>query len=528
MLKNSIELSKNKTIDNKERNSNEIINKNLNIDINKNVKTIDSYCYLPPIDKKIKDLALQKPTSILNKFITKHARDLISNTERCLIKPIALKQINKKENNLDFISKSQKQVKSEEKNLNTIKLELRPKKTINNISLGVLLKNEKDKNQKKFNINNNEDLNVSEDNDLNINDLYNKYNNEIKKMKKINSISRNRKIPLESAKKMSSYFRRICSFQPEIKSNWKYMYGLKISSGGINEFKIAGKDIFYQSKIIDSHYKLLFNDINYYTQTIMQNKLYLPSFESLSLTQKINYNKSLEETIGILMLLPKLLLNDFYDLIKNSYGDKIPKEKKFEDKYIFDEVENLKDNNKLFFEIKDYFEECYKIFHTVIKEFNNIIFKANDFNKIITCFEKARYNISYINNSSENAFDLYNKDIEIINRIKGKKNKILKDFVDKMRENYSFGKNKEKQKKIRINNSLTDRNNEKDIIKTPYRNSKVKSIVNSRMINNILKYCRKDSKLKLSTERINNEIDGENGEDYKINGEPHVIRMNLI
>ena len=55
MLKNSIELSKNKTIDNKEKNSNEIINKNLNIDINKNVKTIDSYCYLPPIDKKIKD-----------------------------------------------------------------------------------------------------------------------------------------------------------------------------------------------------------------------------------------------------------------------------------------------------------------------------------------------------------------------------------------------------------------------------------------------------------------------------------------
>jgi hypothetical protein len=305
---------------------------------------------------------------------------------------------------------------------------------------------------------------------------------------------------------------------------------------GPNDYKIAGRDIDSQVQIIDSQYRLLFNDIDYYRTVIMLNNNYFLSFENSSLTQKINYNKSLEETIGILVLLPKLLLKDFYELINKSYGSIIPKEKKFEDKYVFDEVENLKDNNKLFYEIIEYFQESYKVFQTVVKEFDKVLFKENDFNKIISCFERARYNISFINNSSENAFDIYQKDLEIINRLKGNF-KEPKNFMDKIRENYSFPKNKETQKQIRIDNSLTDKNNENDKkniikkyeIKTPYRNSKSKlnSLINSRMMTDIMRNCVEDSRVKISTERINNEIEGGNAED-KIKNIPNVIRMNII
>ena len=116
------------------------------------------------------------------------------------------------------------------------------------------------------------------------------------------------------------------------------------------------------------------------------------------------------------------------------------------------------------------------MFQTIVKEFDKILFKPNDFSKMISCLEKARFNISYINNSSENAFDLYSKDIEIINRLKGFKNKNIKNFVDKLRENFSFKKNKEKQKKIRISNSLTDREDvnikigKNKLINSPFRN----------------------------------------------------------
>ena len=53
-----------------------------------------------------------------------------------------------------------------------------------------------------------------------------------------------------------------------------------------------------------------------------------------------------------------MLLNDFYDLIKNLYDTKITKMIKFENKYVFDEMKQLKYYNKLFVEI-------YIIFHII-------------------------------------------------------------------------------------------------------------------------------------------------------------------
>lgn len=548
---NNIDSSKLNSIANRNYNSNDKIyittndtNNNTN---NSKTNTISSYCYLPPIDKSIKRLAMQKPTSILTKFISKHAKDLVDFTKNSLKEQNAIREKYYNENNEILLnSKSQKHVslQSEEKNLERLKLRIKSRKKMNIVSLGVLLKNA-GKNQKLKNLDinknefiNNDNLNTSEDNNININDLYDKYSAETSRRKNflIKSISRKSKITKESAQKLSTHFRRLCSFQPKIKLNWKFRNGLKSNMYGPNNYKLAGKDIDSQAQIIDSQYRLLFNDIDYYRSTIMLNNNYFPSFENSSLTQKINYNKSLEETIGILVLLPKLLLNDFYELINNSYGSIIPKEKKFEDKYVFDEVENLKNNNKLFYEIIEYFQESYKVFQTVVKEFDKVLFKENDFNKIISCFERARYNISYINNSSENAFDIYKKDLEIINRLKGNF-KEPKNFMDKIRENYSFPKNKETQKQIRIENSLTDKNNENDKkniikkyeIKTPYRNSKSKlnSIINSRMMTDIMRNCIEDSRVKLSTERINNEIEGGNAED-KIKKIPNVIRMNII
>jgi len=541
---NKIDTSKQNSKGSRNYNSNDKIYITSNDTNNSKTNTISSYCYLPPIDKSITRLAMQKPTSILTKFISKHAKDLVNFTKKSMKEQIAIREKYYRENNqIELKSKSQKHVTlpSEEKNLDHLKLRLKPKNKMNIVSLGVLLKNVGNQKLKNLDINKNEyinsnNLNVSEDNDININELYDKYNEETSRRKKflIKSISRKSRITKERAQKLSTQFRRLCSFQPKIKLNWKFRNGLKSNMYGPNDYKIAGKDIESQAQIIDSHYRLLFNDIDYYRSTIMLNNNYFPAFENSSLTQKINYNKSLEETIGILVLLPKLLLNDFYELINNSYGSIIPKEKKFEDKYVFDEVENLRDNNKLFYETIEYFQESYKVFQTVVKEFDKVLFKANDFNKIISCFERARYNISYINNSSENSFDIYKKDLEIINRLKGNF-KEPKDFMDKLRENYSFPKNKETQKKVRIDNSLTNNENEKknnvkkNEIKTPYRNSKskIKEIINSRMMTDIIRNCVEDSRVKLSTERINNEIEGGNAED-KIKNIPNVIRMNII
>ena len=133
-------------------------------------------------------------------------------------------------------------------------------------------------------------LNISEDNFININELYNKHKEENISRKKIiiNSVKRNSKIAKDNSIKLSSSFRRMSSYQTDIKINWNYKYGLKYNLGNQNDFKIANKDINYQSNIIESHYKLLLNDIDYYQKSIIKNINYYSSFEGLSLTQKIN------------------------------------------------------------------------------------------------------------------------------------------------------------------------------------------------------------------------------------------------
>ena len=71
-----------------------------------------------------------------------------------------------------------------------------------------------------------------------------------------------------------------------------------------------------------------------------------------------------------------------------------------------------------------------------------------------TSFEKARYNICYVINSSENAISNYNKDIRSINKFnKGlgitNKDDRLK-LSDKIMNQFIFKKNVEKQRKLRI------------------------------------------------------------------------------
>lgn len=533
------------------------------INISKNIynkekrESINSYNYLPSIDNNSKKLSFHNPNSILNKFIINHAKDVINYAKKDLQDALVIQNKFKNENsNSQLLSKSHKNIilKSEEKSLFNKKIKFMQNKKLNKNSLGFLLNINKSKSQKSniTNINqkkviiteitkdkNDEKSTISDNNDININDLYDKYNEEIliKEKSSINSIEINSKASKENKKSLlSNNFRRICSFQPDILVNWKYKYGLKINSGNPTDFKIANKDINYQCKIIDNNYKLLFNDINYYKNKIMKNSNYFSAFENLSLLQKIHYNKTLEETIGILFVLPKMLLNDFYKLIQNSYDTNFIKIEKLKEKYVFDENINLKDNNKLLFEIVYYFKDCYQIFLVIVKEFENILIKPSDFSKIISCFEKARYNISYINNSSENAFYSYKKDLDIINKFRGhNNNNSLKNLYEKLRENYSFKQNKEKQLKKRINNSLTDRDNnnkngniKKQIINSPYRSIKIKSIINSRMMTDIMRYSREDSRLKISTERIYNQIEGENRIDaIRKKSLPPVIKINI-
>ena len=517
---------------------------------------------LPLIDKNITNIAYHKPTSILTKYISDQAHKIIQKTEEDLKKPIIIENIKKKiknnsmshkgNNQLKNMARSRNKTVSDEiniKDLDKLKVKDKEKRKINNFYLTA--QNQKDTStNSRINTNGNEYSNkVSTEPNILDNDKQQNKNEErlsirqsgIKK-KHESSMSLDRKLTKEKAKFLSSTFRRIRSYQPKIEENWKFAYGLTVNVGP--KIPIPGLDnsIEHQSKLINDQYKLLVDNIFHYRMSIITKDNYLDSFKCLSLKNKISYNKALEEVCGLLLLLPQLILVEFYKYIEKFEGMSVPNKKKFKDKYIFDEISCLLYNNKLLSEVSEYFQNCFEVYLILIKEVDDMTLNPKNFTNVLSAFEKARYDICFASNMAENAMNDYNKELNYINKLDRidmiKKKLNNKDVTDIIRINNNNKKNSERQRRLRIEACLStkeeeiNQNKNKDLIfhkeNKITNNRKFKSIIDSILVTKILKHCKKDVKYEINTQRINNEMDeiysGELGKTKNIN---KVIKLNF-
>ena len=460
--------------------------------------------YLPPIDNESKKKALNRPTSILTKFIHDRTRNLINNTKKELKRPIKLK--------LDKIQNLKKTNNIEEKSSNFF-----------------ITNNEIDKNPEPNSKNDNHYYSFSNQNQyMNLRNQNNLDN--------LSSLTIDHKIRENQMNNLLFKFRRTRIYQPIISENWKFKNGLRITVGNDKTNSLSLKnDVEYQYKIINDEYKLLDDNYTYYKTRIIIKDFYYDSFRSLSLTSKINYNKSLEESIGILYLLPQLLLVEFYKLIKNYSSVSIPNPDLFKEKYVFDEVKNLKYNNNLLIKVYDFFKSCYEVYGTLIKEVNDMCLKTNGFLNVINCLEKARYNLSYVATSSENAFRNYMNDLKYIQKIINDKTTSKSiDLSQKMRNQFGFKKNEEKQRRLRIETALDNKEDREEYYDDNVKRSKIKnkkrinSFVQSKLINGLMKHLTKDAKNQITTEKINMEIDGNYDEDEEDTLKKHkVVKINI-
>ena len=437
---------------------------------------------------------LMEPNSILAKFIRNKKNEFVKFAENELKRPIKLYINRNKGNkgNIKFLSKN----KLNNKNIFI---------TDNNISAITSSNKEKE--------------NDSENNDNNSNLETNQ--------NRINTISYEYKKP-----KIKNNYSRLRTYQPIISENWKYKNGLRLSLGTdkINSSPIQN-DIEYQYKIINDEYKLLEDNYNFYTTRVIRKANYYDAFSSSSLMSKINYNKALEETIGILYILPQLLLLEFYKLIKNYSGVKVPNKKLLKEKIINDEDKNLSYNNTLLISIYDFFKSCYEVYQTLIKEVNDMTLKYNAFTNVINCFQKARFNLSFISSSSENALINYNTDLKFIQKVTKERSTTLSvDLTEKMRNQFDFKKNAEKQRKIRIENALENRySNDNDEKRRRYKSNKKDfiSFMDSKLINSLMKHFTGKVRNEISTERINKEIDGKYDDDVYFKQKHQVVKIDI-
>ena len=284
---------------------------------------------------------------------------------------------------------------------------------------------------------------------------------------------------------------RLRTYQPLIDENWKFKAGLTISvSNSSSYIPILMGTIEYQAKAIEDQTKLLFDNILYFKQTTMHHNNFAEAFKYMPMKSKIKMNKSLEETCGILLLLPQLILLEFYHFIEKFESvHKIDKEK-LKDKYIVNEDECFDYNAQLLTEMMDFFKSCLEVYGTLVKEVDNMMLKPKKFENVLTILEKARYNISSVIMRANNAINNYKSDMNLIEKmLKVQKreyflNKEPENLTDKMRNQFIFKKNDERQRVIRINNVLrikkedleADNDENKDNHATPTRDH-FKSIV---------------------------------------------------
>ena len=446
-------------------------------------KNKNSPFILPPIYSDNKKL-LNEPNSLLSKFIHKRKNDFIRQIEEDLKRPIKLsynKRYGNANNNI-FNNNADNNIFITDKNI------LSKRSSINK-----------------------ENENFPFNNDNNFSQIKNK-NNEFNKNKK-------------------TKYTRIKSYQPIISENWKNQNGVSTSKEK-NNYSPIQNDIDYQYMIISDEYKLLEDNFIYYKSKVIHKMNYFESFCSMSLLSKINYNKALEETIGILYILPQLLLSEFYKLIKNYSGVKTPNKNLLKEKVVSDENKNLNYNNSLLITIYEFFNSCYEVYCTLIKEVNDMSLKPLAFHNVINCFQKARFNLNYLASSTENALKNYNYDLNCIQKFnKDKMNTLSVDLTEKMRRQFDFKKNEEKQRKIRIETALenkydddSDENNKKRKIK---KRKEFVSFVENKLINNLMKHFTTKVKNQISTQRINKEIDGNYDDDISIKDKHKVVKIDI-
>lgn len=562
-----------------------------------NISKENSKFILPPIKNSFKQKELQKPTSILTKFIHKQATSLIKEANDESLKP-NLKYLHlypyscilpgqKKpkltkcktiDDNLDLISLNNK-----DKDKNGFHMKQNIPSKFKKVLLTESNNNNNNKINKKkllkFNLNNNDD-NIN-----NISNIYNRKNINNKEESFINDkelrdiispksfpssivvsplttndefnlseVNSEFKTENNNKKKInSSKFKRICRYFPLNKSLPNSGLRRKVKS------LVAYHHIYYpdteqQSQIFKEQMNLIKEDINQYLLCKNRDNFF-EIFKSMSLDTKIKYNQTLEQTIGILLNIPHMVLGDFYKYLNGVKEIKIPKKENFGKEYIYDEIKKVTHNHKLLSEVDEFIHKSFE-FYLFLKskiDSDDLALNEKEYFNALSQYEKVRDNICYVTNSYNNAEKNYKADLSIINKItrmnriianKSKSNskerekddsininnksykKIEPKAVENMQRNLFFKGNKERERILRIDSAVAFDKNRKiyDYLgnERKIKRNEFKPLFNMKLVKNLMNYYDEDTRVQIINNKIKNEIDNDNS----IN-KPKVLKMDF-
>ena len=339
----------------------------------------------------------------------------------------------------------------------------------------------------------------------------------------------------------SSKFKRVCRYFPLNKSVPNSGLRRKIKS------LVAYHHVYYpdtdqQSQIFKEQMNLIEEDINQYLLCKNRNNFF-EIFKSMPLDTKIKYNQTLEQTVGILLTIPHIILGDFYKFLNGVKEIKIPKKENFEKVYIYDEIKKVTHNHLLLSEVNEFIHKTFEFYLFLISkiESDDLALDQKNYFNALSQYEKVRDNICYVTNSYNNAEKNYKADLTIINKItrmnriitnKSKSNskerekddsinsnnksykKIESKAIENMQRNLFFKGNKERQRILRIDSAVAYDKNKKiyDYLGNERKPKKIeyKSLFNKKLVNKLMNYYDEETRVQIINNKINNEIGSEN------------------
>jgi hypothetical protein len=287
---------------------------------------------------------------------------------------------------------------------------------------------------------------------------------------------------------------------------------------------------------------LIKEDINQYLLCKNRDNFF-EIFKSMSLDTKIKYNQTLEQTIGILLNIPHMVLGDFYKYLNGVKEIKIPKKENFGKEYIYDEIKKVTHNHKLLSEVDEFIHKSFEFYLFLISKVDSDDLALNQKNyfNLLSQYEKVRNNICYVTNSYNNAEKNYKADLSIINKItrmnriianKSKSNskerekddsininnksykKIEPKAVENMQRNLFFKGNKERERILRIDSAVAFDKNRKiyDYLgnERKIKRNEFKPLFNMKLINKIMHYYDEETRVQILNNKYQNEIDNDN------------------
>ena len=382
----------------------------------------------------------------------------------------------------------------------------------------------------------------------NISVLYKATNNELNKIKRIKKeflrLQRNeQKEEKKKKKREASAFSNISSI-PKDKSNHSlitidnrsyrtpnyevYPIELRKKAGFypkieiFNYNKVVVNSLDFQRNVILDEFSLVFE--NYFS---FKKKFYNASngnvfieeiFPNLSIEQQKETNLLIEETIALIMEIPFYLLGTYYNNINTFISKPFPKLDIYEKTKIFSEQKWFEKNLSILHYVINYLLLVKEMYLELLNEVNKeMIIEYKKFNILKGYFERIRFNITTLTNIAKNNIEYFKLDMKILNNFNEAAERALKSHsirykghdlnnaAEKIIGQIINPKEGEHTKRKRINNILNNEKNDinedvfsihrkkKEYIVSPRKERpRQKELINSKLIQDMFKYCKSD------------------------------------